>query len=275
MLLSRNVALGKPHKLSPWRKVAIGTWRSAGDPSVYGMTEADVGPALAYLEKLRAESETKLTLTHFIGRACAEVFHRHPEINCVLRLGRLYPRRTVDIFFQVATDSRGNDLSGTTIRSADTKSVIEIARELQELVRDVREKGDPGFKRMKSLMNWLPGFVAWPLVNLTGFLMYTCNLWSSLLGMPKDPFGSAMITNIGSLGLDMAYAPLVPYSRTPLLIAVGAVREQAVVRDGQIRVARIAKLCVTFDHRLIDGVHASHMMKTLNSILADPANELT
>ncbi|HMN69185.1 MAG TPA: 2-oxo acid dehydrogenase subunit E2 [Bdellovibrionales bacterium] len=274
MLISRNVALGKPRKLTPWRKVAIGTWRSAGDPSVYGMIEADVGPAMAYLEKLKRETDVKLTLTHFFGRACAEVFRRHPEINCVLRLGRLYPRKTVDIFFQVANDRKGNDLSGLTIREADTKSVTAIAREMQGLVSDIREKGDPGFKRMKGLMGLLPGFLAWPIVNLTGFLMYTCNLWSSLLGMPKDPFGSAMVTNIGSLGLDLAYAPLVPYSRTPLLLAIGAVREQPVVRDGKITKALIAKLCVTFDHRLVDGVHASCMVDTLTSILADPAKEL-
>ena len=32
-----------------------------------------------------------------------------------------------------------------------------------------------------------------------------------------------MITNIGSIGLDQAYVPLVPYSRVPILIALGAV----------------------------------------------------
>jgi pyruvate dehydrogenase E2 component (dihydrolipoamide acetyltransferase) len=83
-----------------------------------------------------------------------------------------------------------------------------------------------------------------------------------------------MITSIGSLGLDMAFAPLVPYSRVPLLIAVGVVQDTPVVRDGRIEVAKVSRLCVTLDHRLIDGMHASHMAKTLLATFANPEKEL-
>ena len=31
----RQVPLGPPAKITSWRKVAIGTWRSAGGPSIY------------------------------------------------------------------------------------------------------------------------------------------------------------------------------------------------------------------------------------------------
>ena len=274
MLVSRNVGLEPPLKISPWRKVAIGTWRSAGDPSVYGIIDADVTAALAYIDRLAKQTGERITLTHFIGRAIAEVCARHPEINCILRFGRLYPRSQVDIFFHVATESRGADLSGTTVRSADKKSVGEIAREMKDKVHDIRHKGDPGFKRMKGVMRLVPGFLAWPFVNVTGFILYTLNLWSPLMGMPRDPFGSAMVTNIGSLGLQTGLVPLVPYSRIPLLIAVGAVTDQPVIRNGGIEIRPVSRLGVTFDHRLIDGVHAGHMIKTFNRILHDPEKEL-
>ena len=42
--------------------------------------------------------------------------------------------------------------------------------------------------------------------------MYTFNLDLSGLGMPRDAFGGVTITNVGSLGLDIAYVPLVPYT---------------------------------------------------------------
>src|SRR5262249_19872176 len=119
--LGRHVALGRALPITSWRKVAIGTWRSAGDPSVYVMLELNAEPALAYLEQLRTRTETRLTLSPFVGKVVAETLRRHPEINCVLRFGRLYPRQSVDLFFQVATDPLGKDLSGTTIRQAETK----------------------------------------------------------------------------------------------------------------------------------------------------------
>jgi pyruvate dehydrogenase E2 component (dihydrolipoamide acetyltransferase) len=254
--------------------VAIGTWRSAGDPSVYGMVDMDVGPALAYLEKIRAATGERLTLTHFVGKAVAMTLARHPQINCILRMGRLYPRRNVDVFFQVASDETGQDLSGMTIRNADRKSIPELAREMATRVHSIRKQGDPEFKKMKGTMGLLPGFVSRYILGLAGFIMYTLNLWSPLLGSPRDPFGSVMVTNIGSLGLDMAYAPLVPYSRVPLLIAVGTARQAPVVKDGQLAVGTLARLCVTIDHRLIDGVHASHMARTINRIFINPEAEL-
>jgi len=273
-LISKNIDFGRPMRASSWRKVAIGTWRSAGDPSVYAVVDLDAGPALAYLDQLKAQTGVKLTLTHFVGRAIAEVLGRHPDINCMLRFGRLYPRKTVDVFFQVASDTKGVDLSGMTIRRANEKSMAEIAQEMQKNVKEIREKGDPGFRKMKKTMGGLPGFLSRYVLGFAGFLLYSLNIWTPLLGSPRDPFGSCMVTSIGSLGLDFAFAPLVPYSRVPLLLSVGAVREDVVVRNGQPVVRPMLRICVTIDHRIIDGMHASHMSRTLAKIFETPQAEL-
>lgn len=273
-LLRRNIDLGAPLDISPWRKVAIGTWRTAGDPSVYGTLDVDAAPALAYIEKLRASTGLRVTLTHFAGKAVAEVLRRHPEINCILRWGRIYPRKTVDVFYQVASDDAGRDLSGMTVRDAASKSLEEIAREMDERVKAIKQNRDKSFAKMKGLMGSLPGLLSRYVLDFAGFIMYSLNLWSPLLGSPRDPFGSLMITNVGSLGLQTAFAPLVPYSRVPLLIALGAARDMPVVRDGRVEVARLIRLCVTFDHRLIDGVHAANMSRAVQKIFADPETEL-
>src|SRR5689334_20441535 len=115
-LIRRNVDLGPPLKISSWRKIAIGTWKTAADPSVYAIVDLDVAPALRYISRLSEKTGQKITLTHFIGKAMALVLEKHPSINCMLRMGRLYPRKSVDVFFQVASDFKGKDLSGTLIR---------------------------------------------------------------------------------------------------------------------------------------------------------------
>jgi pyruvate dehydrogenase E2 component (dihydrolipoamide acetyltransferase) len=273
-LISSNAKLLPPLKISSWRKVAIGTWRSVGDPSVYGILEFEAQPALTYLEKLKELTGQRVTLTHFVGKAVAQTLEKHPDINCILRLGKLYPRKAVDIFFQVASDTSGKDLSGATIRNANHKSIVEIAQEMQERVHQIREKGDPNFRKMKDTMGLIPGLLVSPLMSFIGFIMYTLNLWSPLFGSPKDPFGSVMITNIGSLGLDTAFAPLVPYSRVPLLLTLGVVKEKPVVKSGRVEVGQIIQICVTFDHRLIDGMHASKMVRSLQKIFANPEKEL-
>lgn len=271
--ITKNIAFGPPLKLSAWRKVAIGTWSSCGDPSVYGILELEAEKALAYIEKTKVRTGAHITFSHFIAKALATAIHRHPDINCVLRFGRLYPRKTVDIFLQVASDKRGKDLSGTVLRSAHEKSLEQLANELQSKVMSIRNKGDLDYAQMKGLIGSLPGWASRCVLNAGGFLMYALNLWGKFTGVPRDSFGSAMLTNVGSLGLDEAFAPLVPYSRVPLLIAAGAVQDKPVVRNGAVVVGKTIKLCATFDHRVIDGVHASHMSRTLKEIFANPEKE--
>ena len=269
-LISKNVRYEKVLRISSWRKVAIGTWRTAGDPSVYGMVEVEVDRVLAYLQKLRESSGQKLTLTHFIGKALANTIAQHPHINCVLRFGRLYRRKSVDVFFQVASDMKGDDLSGMTIRNVDQKPLVDMAVEMHQRVHKIRHEGDQDYKKVKQTIGWIPGFFARFLIDFTSFLQYTLNIWSPLLGSPRDPFGSLMITNIGTLGLDSAFAPLVPYSRVPLLVAVGAVAERPVYKNGNLVKASVCRICATFDHRVIDGVHASHMVQTFKKYFENP-----
>jgi pyruvate dehydrogenase E2 component (dihydrolipoamide acetyltransferase) len=64
--------------------------------------------------------------------------------------------------------------------------------------------------------------------------------------------------------------PLVPYSRVPILLAVGAVKDAPVVEDGKLGVGKIMKVHATFDHRFIDGFHASVMSRVLRKWLENP-----
>lgn len=273
-LFSRNIHFAGKAKLSSFRKVALGTWRTVGDPSVYAELEYNVEPAKEYLAKVSAMSGKKLTLTHFVGKACAETIHRHPELNCILRWGTLYRRSNIDIFFQVASDTKGEDLSGTTVRNIDQKNIVEIADDMQKKVKRIRDTGDIDYKEMKKTMKMIPPWLSRYLLNFSSWIMYTLNLWTKMLGVPKDPFGSIMITSLGSIGLERAFVPLVPYARIPCLVAIGALRETPLVIDGQIVAKPVISLCVTFDHRVIDGMHASHMSKSLKKIFADPEGEL-
>lgn len=274
LLPSQNIDFGTPIRPLAWRKAAVGTWRNLGDPSVYGVLELPAEKALAYIEKRRNHPGQKLTMTHFVGKAIAEVIHRHPEINAILRFGKIYPRKTVDVFFLVAADKVGKDLTGAIVRNARNKSLEEVADELNTSAAMIRQTKDVEFYKMKGLLNLLPDFLSGTVLWLIERLLYTFNIHIPALGIPKDAFGSVMVTSIGSLGLDFAFAPLVPFSGVPMMIAPGLVQSRCVFIEGQPREELYLRLCATFDHRLIDGVHASHMARTLRKIFNDPETEL-
>lgn len=272
-----NLDLKAKTNLSSFRRIAIGTWRNAYDPSVYGTIALRADQVLSYLEAIRERSGKRVTLSHLMAKAVAIMLSEMPDANAILRMNRIYLRSQIGVFFQVAMedpDTGEVDLSGATIFDAHKKSLLEIVAEFEAKVGTVRRREDKNLEGSRSLFKRVPFFLLNRLLDWISFFSYTLNLDLRWAGIPQDPFGSVMVTNIGSLGLEEAYVPLVPYSHVPLLIALGAVKEEAVVEGGQIVVGKVLRAFATFDHRVLDGMHAAKMSKTITRIFADPEREL-
>jgi pyruvate dehydrogenase E2 component (dihydrolipoamide acetyltransferase) len=79
-----------------------------------------------------------------------------------------------------------------------------------------------------------------------------------------------MITNVGSFGLTTGSAPLLPFSRCPIVVLLGEVHDRAVVRDGVVVARPILPIGVTFDHRLLDGYQAGKMASRFTALLEHP-----
>jgi hypothetical protein len=265
-----NIDLGEKQDLTSYRKIAIASWRHPRDPSTYAMLDLPVEPALAFLQA--RPSETPLTLTHFVTKIAAHCLQTHAELNHVLRVGNLYKRKQVDIFITTLLKTRkGKDLSGFVIRNVPQRSIAEIAGISQARADDLRRNMDKENLTVQRFVNPLSsGLLRW-LLLIQEFLQFTLNIAIPSLGMPKDRFGSAMITNIGALGIENAFIPLSPYSRCPLIVGIGKPRKIPVVQDDKVVVANSVIVTFTFDHRYADGAHGSHLLRLFRKVFADPA----
>ena len=125
-------------------------------------------------------------------------------------------------------------LSGTTVHETETKSLAEIARAFRAQAAEVKRGRDPAFGAYLCIVSLLPWRLVRGFLNLGSWLVYGLNLDLGFLGLPSYPFGSVMITNVGGMGIDVAWAPLVPYTRCPLLLALGTIRDKAVVEKSHI-----------------------------------------
>ncbi|MFN7134586.1 MAG: 2-oxo acid dehydrogenase subunit E2 [Myxococcales bacterium] len=268
-----NLELVRKDDVSSFRKIALGTWQTAYDPSVYGTMELRMDEAMKYIADFRARTGRKLTVSHMMAKAAAMVLKECPDANAILRFNRVYLRKRIGIFFQVVMTDQGEgkvDLSGATLYDVEQKSLLQIYDEFSEKVEKVRNRQDPALEKTRGTFLGIPYLLLNPVLKLISLLSYTLNLDLRRFGIPNDPFGSMMITNIGSLGLDVGYVPLVPYSRVPILLATGAVKERALVEDGKVTVGRIMAVNATFDHRFIDGFHAATMSRVLREWMENP-----
>ncbi len=268
-----NLELVRKDDVSSFRKIAIGTWQTAYDPSVYGTMELRMDEAMRYIADFRAKTGRKLTVSHLVAKAAAMVLKECPDANAILRWNRVYVRKRIGIFFQVVMTDQGEgkvDLSGATLYDVEKKSLVEIYDEFNDKVEKVRARTDPALEKTRGTFLGIPYLLLNPILKLISFLSYTLNLDLTRIGIPNDPFGSMMVTNIGSLGLDVGYVPLVPYSRVPILLATGAVKEKPIVEDGKVTVAKMMAVNATFDHRFIDGFHAAVMSRVLRQWMENP-----
>jgi pyruvate dehydrogenase E2 component (dihydrolipoamide acetyltransferase) len=250
------------------------TWQPPHDPTVYGTLEVDAQNALDFLAERSEQSGLKITITHLVGKAVAEAIAARPDVNAVVRRGRhIYQRESVDIFFQVAFDG-GEDLSGAKISNVDRKSVEEIARELAERAARVRAHADRELTPQRELLSRIPAFLRGPAMHAAEFLSYDLGLNLSRLGLPFDAFGSAMVTNVGMFGLPSGFAPLVPFSRAPIVITVGTIEPRPRAVEGEVKVRPVLPIGATLDHRLLDGFQVGQLTRRFREVLEDPVATL-
>jgi len=255
--------------VSTFRRMAAAMWQRPRDPSIYGSMDLDATAALAFLDAQRGQP-TKITITHLVARAVALALRSQPELNGKVRFwGRLEQRETVDVFVTVATEG-ARDLSGARIERADEKSLVELAREIAERAGKIRGGADPSYRKSKAMLARTPWWLARPATWLSDVLVNELHIDLAAQGMPRDPFGSAIVTSVGMFGIDSAFAPFVPLARCPMLILVPEVRPRPWAVGDRVEVRPVLRLCATFDHRLIDGAAAGRFAARLAELFAAP-----
>lgn len=80
--------------------------------------------------------------------------------------------------------------------------------------------------------------------------------------------GTFSVSNLGMYGIDEFAAVIMPPQAA--ILAVGAVADRPVVRDGQLAVARTMRATLSCDHRVVDGAYAAQFLGELRRVLENP-----
>lgn len=255
--------------MSRWRKLAISTWRTSEEASFYGWMDFDAKGLKEVSSRLLSEGK-KISPTAIAAKGVAVAIASYPNVNGVIRFGRIYHRKTVDIFFQVAPDDSGESLTGIIIRDCNNKTLEQIHDEIKNRVIRIRSGEEDDFAGFGTVMKYTPTFLVGWMQKLVSFICYQLNIWSPAFGIPQDAFGSAMVTSVGMLGIQRGFAPLMPYVECPIIVAIGKLEQKPIVKDGKVEIIEVLPVCATMDHRLVDGVGASKMMKALARYFENP-----
>jgi len=90
---------------------------------------------------------------------------------------------------------------------------------------------------------------------------------------PSDWEGNTFtISNLGMFGIEEFTAIINPPDAC--ILAVGAIRQEPVVKDGQVVAGNRMKVTLSCDHRAVDGASGAAFLQTFKQLLEEPVRML-
>lgn len=195
--------------------------------------EVDMSKVVAIRNGMKKDFEAggaKLTFLAFIARAAIDALGKWPRMNAELRGDQIVVKSYVNLGIAVALDD-GKGLIVPVIQHAEEKNLLGIARAIQDLADRARSK------------KLLPDEVQ---------------------------SGTFTITNPGGFGA-IAGTPIINQPQVGILDVEAIVKRPVVVTDetgtDAIAIRPMMNLCLSYDHRLIDGAYAAPFMRDLKTNL--------
>jgi pyruvate dehydrogenase E2 component (dihydrolipoamide acetyltransferase) len=172
-------------------------------------------------ESFQQQYGVRLTYTPFFVKACTDALLEFPMMNATLQDDQILVRHYVHMGVAVALGEKGEEgLIVPVIRDAHKKSLIDIARDLEDIAKRARNKS---------------------------------------IGVAEVQGATFTLTNPGSYGA-LIGTPIINHPQTAIL-GTYAIVKQPIVIDDMIAIRPMMNLCLSYDHRLIDGMYAGRFLQ--------------
>ena len=219
-------------RLDPVRRaIAQRMSQSAHDiPHAWTVMEVDVSGLVALVKTSKAEFQAReglnLTYLPFVLQAVASTLRSSPEVNSSWQDDRILLKSEINLGIAVARDK---GLIVPVLTNADTKTVPELARDVNSLIERARE---------------------------------------DKLGPADVQGGTFTVNNTGALGSVLSM-PLINPPQAAIMTTEAIVKRPVVVGDDAIAVRSMMNLCFSFDHRALDGDQAIRFLARVKVLLEE------
>jgi pyruvate/2-oxoglutarate dehydrogenase complex dihydrolipoamide acyltransferase (E2) component len=249
-----------------WRKTASTLYKKPDDSKIFGSVELDITDLQEYISRKRKEG-LKVTLTHFFMLATAKAIReRLPELNTYIRRGNV--REHEKITATVSVLLRENEMSSVKVEDVDKHNYASLVDFLQTKITEARKGTENDAMQMKDTIAAIP----WPFRDLAYSVIKKLLVdWGlSFKGVSANNFGSYIVSNIGSLGLDNGYPALFPAANISFVLIMGGVKKMPLVINDEIKIRTVITLAAALDHRVVDASHAGILFNYYKMMVRTP-----
>ena len=242
------------------------------DNEAYISERIDLSRVNAYLEKKNAEHpEYEYNLFQVMVTAVLKTITLRPKMNRFIANQTMYQRNEVTAAFTVKKIFSDNGAEALAqIRSKGSDNIDSIHDYIYQQVSFCRsEEKDPSTASM-DIVQKLPVFLL-KLVGC-GARFLDRHGWMPQGVIATDPFYcSAVLSNLGSIGLHAGYHHLTNWGTCSVFCVVGEIKKRPFYdEEGNIDMRESVDLGLTIDERIADGYYYSRTVKLLRTLLENP-----
>ena len=259
-------------KLPGFRKIFPFLMRTRTESVIYYAQRVRLRNTLAWLEKINAGREKKLSIFHVVLAAGVRTLALRPDANRFVSGRRIYQRRTSDVSFIVKRELTEKAAETNLKITFDPRSTIEdVAGRVSAAVQSTRAKETSSDEKTTDLVTSLPRsftrLALWGVRTLDYF-----NLLPASFIRGDALYASAYLANLGSIGLDAVFHHMFEWGNASFFIVVGKRKKEPMVDEaGEIEAQDVLDMNISLDERIADGVNYATTIALLTDLIENPA----
>lgn len=258
-------------KLPFFRKMYPFIMPSRMEATIYTTRRAVLRDTLAWLERVNAAREDKLTLFHIILASGVRMLALRPDLNRFVSGRRIFQRRTIDISFVVRRDMTERSTETMVKMTFDPYSTIEtVARQVNAVVQSTKKSKTSHDETTSRLLHLMPRFLIRALMRTARILDYFGLLPASYI--KKDSmYTSIFITNLASINADAVFHPLFEWGNAPFFIVIGQRKKEPVANAcDEIQIEEVMDFTFALDQRITGGFNLAQAGIIVEELFRNP-----
>ena len=261
-------------KVPSFKKVLTYTCPTRDESSLYFKETLEIEEAISLLlEKNRGKSpEDRITIFHLIVAAYVRTVVERPMVNTFVSGHRFYQRNEISFSLVAKKQMSDEGIEGLVkVKFSPMDTIEQVAARMKKAVLVGKSDAGSSSEREVDFLMSLPQ----PITSLVMWLykvLDTNNLMPGFM-IDNDPsYSTALITNLGSIGVDGVFHHLFNWGNSSVIMAIGKVKKVPLydTRTADERKARVLDIYFTLDDRIADGTYYSNSLKAFKRYMEHP-----
>ena len=259
-------------ELDPMHVITPILYSNRCDNEAYFLERFEMAPIREYLAKInQTETEFPYTPFHILVTAVLKVLTLRPKLNRFVANKLMYQRNEITASFVVKklfTDDGAEALA--LIRAAGNDTIETIHQKLFKQISTSRSDVVDRSSESMDIVSRMPRRLTRLFCEFICFLDRIGKVPQVLIG--TDPYyQSVVLSNLGSLKLNVGYHHLTNWGTCSLFVIMGEIKETLYRKeDGSIGYHETVDIGLTVDERLADVYYYAKSLRLLQKILAQP-----